>query len=42
LYERANTPALFPKNTGFHRALVDPLMHKALNVIVDEIGYGLV
>jgi hypothetical protein len=42
LYERANTPALFPKNTRFHRALADPLMHKALNVIVDEIGYGLV
>ena len=42
LYERANTPALFPKNTDFHRALVDPLMHRALNVIVEEIGYGLV
>lgn len=42
LYERANTPTLFPESTRFHRALADPLMHKALNIIVDEIGYGLV
>ncbi len=42
LYEGSNTPALFPDATRFHRALADPLVHKALTVIVDEIGYGLV
>ncbi len=42
LYERSDTLDVFPGNTRFHRALVDPLMHKALTVIVDEIGYGLV
>ena len=41
LYDRTNTP-LFPGNTRLHRALADPLMHKALIVIVDEIRYGLV
>jgi hypothetical protein len=41
LYERASTP-LFPGNTRLHRALADPLMHKALTVIVDEIRYGMV
>ncbi len=41
LYERAST-SLFPGNTLLHGALADPLMHKALTVIVDEIRYGLV
>ena len=40
-YERANAP-LFPGNPRFHRALADPLMHKALTLIVDEIRYALV
>lgn len=42
LYERANNPSVFPANTRLHRALADPLLHKALTIIVDEIGYGLV
>ena len=42
LYERANDPALFPAHTRFHRALADPVMHKALVTIVEDIGYGLV
>jgi len=41
LFERANTP-LLTGNTRLHRALADPVMHKALTLIVDEIGYGLV
>ncbi len=41
LFERVNA-SLFPANTRFHRALADPLIHKALIVIVDEIGYGLI
>jgi len=41
LYERASIP-LNPGSTRLHRALADPLMHKALTVIVDEIRYGLV
>ena len=41
LCERANT-SMFAGNTRLHRTLADPLMHKALTVIVDEIGYGLV
>lgn len=42
LYERADALELWPAHTLFHRALADPLMHKALTVIVDEIGYNLV
>lgn len=42
LYERADTLDRFATPTRFHRALADPLMHKALTVIVDEIGYGLI
>ena len=40
IYERA--PLLFPGNTLLHGALADPLTHKALTVLVDEIRYGLV
>ncbi len=42
LYERANDPALFPPHTRFHRALEDPVMHKALVTVVEDIGYGLI
>ncbi len=42
LYERANPQGLFAQRIQFHRALADPLLHKALQVMVEEIGYGLV
>jgi len=42
LYERADRPGLLSADTRFHRALADPLLHQAITVIVDEIGYGLV
>lgn len=42
LYERANQPSLFPANPVFHRALADPTLHKALVLVGEEIGYGLV
>lgn len=41
LYERANHPALFPTNPVFHRALADPVLHKPLVMVGEEIGYGL-
>jgi hypothetical protein len=41
LYERANRATVFPQHTRMHRALTDPLLHKALTLIVDEIGYRL-
>ena len=41
LYERANHPALLPTNPVFHRALADPTLHKALVMVGEEIGYGL-
>ena len=41
LYERANQPDLFPTNPVFHRALADPTLHRALVMIGEEIGYGL-
>ena len=42
LYERANQPDLFPTNPVFHRALADPTLHKALAVVGEEVGYGLI
>ena len=42
LYERANHPDLFPTHPVFHRALADPTLHKALVMVGEEIGYGLV
>ena len=42
LYERAAGASLIPTETRFHRALADPLMHRVLTGIVDEIGYGLI
>ena len=41
LYERANQPALFPTHPVFHRALADPVLHRALVMVGEEIGYGL-
>ena len=41
LYERANQPGLFPTNPIFHRALADPTLHKALVMVGEEIGYGV-
>ena len=41
LYERANQPDLFPTNPVFHRALADLTLHRALVMIGEEIGYGL-
>lgn len=41
LYEWANEPDLFPTNPVFHRALADPTLHRALVMIGEEIGYGL-
>lgn len=41
LYERANQPDLFPTNPVFHRALADPTLHRALVMIGEEVGYGL-
>ena len=41
LYERANHPALFPAHPVFHRALADPVLHRALGVVGEEVGYGL-
>lgn len=42
LYERADSPAVFPANPLFHRALADPTLHRALLVVSEEIGYGLI
>lgn len=42
LYERANRLDLFPINPVFHRSLADPTLHKALVMVGEEIGYGLV
>ena len=42
LYERANHPALFPASPVFHRALADPTLHKALVMVGEKVGYGLV
>ena len=42
LYERANHPDLFPTNPVLHRSLADPTLHKALVMVGEEIGYGLV
>lgn len=41
LYERANRTGLFPTNPVFHRALADPTLHKALVMVGEEIGYGV-
>ena len=43
LYERvvADTGALQAR-TKFHRALADPVMHKPLTIIAEQIGYGLI
>ena len=35
-------PSPIASETRFHRALADPLMHRVLTGIVDEIGYGLI
>ena len=42
LYERANHSDLFPTNPVLHRSLADPTLHKALVMVGEEIGYGLV
>lgn len=42
LYERAVEMSPIATETRFHRALADPLMHRVLAGIVDEIGYGLI
>ena len=42
LYERANEPSPLAAGTLFHRALADPLLHQALTIVVEEIGYGLI
>ena len=42
LYERAARSARIPATTRLHRALADPLMHRALVLVVEEIGYGLI
>ena len=42
LYERAKRIAPFPANPVFHRALADPTLHKAMVIVSDEIGYGLI
>ena len=41
LYERANQPGLFPTNPILHRALADPTLHKAMAMVGEEIGYGV-
>ena len=41
LYERANDLHLFPTNPVFHRALADSTLHKALVMVGEDIGYGL-
>lgn len=42
LYERANTAELFPSNTRMHRELSDPLLHRPLMIVAQEIGYQLI
>ncbi|MGB5407391.1 MAG: hypothetical protein WBN43_11470, partial [Thiogranum sp.] len=42
LYERADTAHLFPSNTRLHRALADPVLHKPLMIVAQEIGYPLI
>ena len=42
LYERTVEASPIASETRFHRALADPLMHRVLTGIVDEIGYGLI
>ncbi len=41
LYERAAEASPLASETRIHGALADPLMHRVLTGIVDEIGYGL-
>ena len=42
LYERAKIAHLFPSNTRLHRALADPVLHKPLMIVAQEIGYSLI
>ena len=42
LYERAVEASPIASEARFHRALADPLLHRVLTGIVDEIGYGLI
>lgn len=40
-YERANTGDLFPSTTRLHRELANPLLHRPLQIVAQEIGYRL-
>ena len=42
LYERAVEASPIASEARFHRALADPLMHRVLTGIVNEIGYCLI
>ena len=42
LYERANNNDMFPSNTRLHRALADPVLHKPLIIVAQEIGYRFI
>ena len=42
LYERADTTDLFPSTPRLHRALADPVLHKPLMIVAQEIGYKFI